>query len=89
MSKIKRLLKIIKDYFNLILNRPKVKLIEETRTIINNTELEINNSEKNRKEENVFNSFIDSEKEKTKTVFTRYEFEKELNCLKDFLKNSN
>ena len=27
-------------------------------------------------------------KEKTKTVFTRYEFEKQLNCLKDFLKVS-
>ena len=26
------------------------------------------------------------EKEKRETVFTRYEFEKELNCLKDFLK---
>ena len=26
------------------------------------------------------------EKEKSETVFTRYEFEKELNCLKDFLK---
>ena len=26
-------------------------------------------------------------KEKTDTVFTRYEFEKQLNCLKDFLKN--
>lgn len=26
-------------------------------------------------------------KEKNETVFTRYEFEKELNCLKDFLKN--
>lgn len=26
------------------------------------------------------------EKEKTETVFTRYEFEKQLNCLKDFLK---
>lgn len=26
-------------------------------------------------------------KEKTETVFTRYEFEKELNCLRDFLKN--
>ena len=26
------------------------------------------------------------EKEKNETVFTRYEFEKELNCLKDFLK---
>ena len=26
------------------------------------------------------------EEEKTRTVFTRYEFEKELNCLKDFLK---
>ena len=27
------------------------------------------------------------ETEKTETVFTRYEFEKQLNCLKDFLKN--
>lgn len=27
------------------------------------------------------------EKEKNETVFTRYEFEKEINCLKDFLKN--
>ena len=26
-------------------------------------------------------------KEKSETVFTRYEFEKQLNCLKDFLKN--
>ncbi len=26
-------------------------------------------------------------KEKGETIFTRYEFEKELNCLKDFLKN--
>ena len=26
------------------------------------------------------------ESEKEKTVFTRYEFEKQLNCLKDFLK---
>lgn len=26
-------------------------------------------------------------KEKNETVFTRYEFEKQLNCLKDFLKN--
>ena len=26
------------------------------------------------------------DKEKSETVFTRYEFEKELNCLKDFLK---
>ncbi len=25
-------------------------------------------------------------REKSETVFTRYEFEKELNCLKDFLK---
>ena len=25
-------------------------------------------------------------KEKNETVFTRYEFEKQLNCLKDFLK---
>ena len=28
----------------------------------------------------------ENEKEKSETVFTRYEFEKELNCLKDFLK---
>lgn len=28
-------------------------------------------------------------KEKSETVFTRYEFEKQLNCLKDFLKNNN
>jgi len=27
------------------------------------------------------------DKEKSETLFTRYEFEKELNCLKDFLKN--
>ena len=27
-------------------------------------------------------------KEKSETVFTRYEFEKQLNCLKDFLKNN-
>jgi hypothetical protein len=27
------------------------------------------------------------ETEKTETVFTRYEFERQLNCLKDFLKN--
>ena len=64
MSKFKRLFKIIKDYFNLIFYKQKVKLIEETRTITGNTELEINNPEKNRKEENVFNSFVDNEKEK-------------------------
>ena len=29
------------------------------------------------------------EKEKTETVFTRYEFEKQLNCLKDFLKKES
>lgn len=72
MSKIKRLFKIIKDYFNSIFNRQKVKLIEETTTITSDTELEVNDSEKNRKEENVFNSFIDNEKEK-KDFFIVYE----------------
>ena len=59
MSKIKRLFKIIKDYFNSIFNRQKVKLIEETTTITSDTELEVNDSEKNRKEENVFNNIFD------------------------------
>ena len=69
---IRRLFKNIKEYFNSIFNSQKIKLLEETTTVASNTEPKTNNSEKNSKEENVFETFFDNGKEK-KDFFIVYE----------------
>ena len=60
MSKIKRLFKIIKDYFYSIFNRKKVELIEETTTTANSTEPKINSYEIKEKEEKELNNSLEN-----------------------------
>lgn len=63
MSKIKRIFKIIKDYFYSIFNRQKVELIEETTTTSNSTEPKINRYEIKEKEEKEPNNSLDNNKD--------------------------
>lgn len=63
MSKIKRIFKIIKDYFYSIFNKQKVELIEETTTTSNSTEPKINSYEIKEKEEKEPNNSLDNNKD--------------------------